>query len=91
MAAIGPIITLLLTILGILAKSWQAGQPARTAEERNDEIQKGRADIAGTVAAPVAERVDRLLTVQAGSGPGDSPKLGSDADTARRLAEITGS
>ena len=90
MAALGPIITLVLTIIGILAKAWQDGRPARAAEERNDEIQKGRADIAGTVAAPVAERVDSLLTVQAGARSGDSAKLGTDSDTARRLTEITG-
>lgn len=91
MASIGPIITLALTIMGVLLKIWQDAAPARTQENRNEEIQKGRTAIAGTDAAPVAERIDGLLTVQVGAPSGDTAKLGTDADTARRLAEITGS
>jgi hypothetical protein len=84
-------ITAVFSVIALLLQAWAKAAPARTQENRNEEIQKGRMDIAGTNADPVAERIDGLLTVQAGATTGDTAKLGTDADTARRLAAITGS
>lgn len=91
MATFVTIINILGPVLILLLKVWQDGQAGRDQEARNAEIQQGRTDIANGNATAVGERIDSVLTVQAGTPAGDPPKLGTDQDTAGRLAEITGS
>lgn len=56
-AAISAIFALLLWGL----KTWSEGKPGREQEQRHDEIQQGRADIAAGDADAVSGRIDRLL------------------------------
>lgn len=80
-----PLITAVLSLLGIIVKTWQDGAPVRKEASRNAEIQQGREDIASGNAAAVGTRIDSVP-----SATGHIAKLGPDEDTARRLAEITG-
>ncbi|MDA8114994.1 MAG: hypothetical protein M0Z43_09760 [Acidithiobacillus sp.] len=75
----------LFTIIGLLLKAWMANSPERTQEARNAAIQQGRTDIANGNVAAVSQRIDSVPP----AAPGDTPRLGDDTDTARRLAEIT--
>jgi hypothetical protein len=89
-----------LSILAYLApflleafKAWQDGKPARTVEDRNEEIQKGRADIASGNAAAVSVRIDRVPTIQTGApgntpGVGDGPDREGDSRTLARMAAL---
>jgi hypothetical protein len=81
----GAIITGLLSIASLLLKMYMDRTPQRTQEERDEEINQGRLDIANGDTAAVGARIDSVSE----AATGDPAKLGSDADTARRLAEIT--
>lgn len=79
-------VTALLTIVGLLVKAWLAKAPERKEEANNNAIQKGRTDIANGNVAAVSERIDSVPTQSS-----NTPRLGDDEDTKRRLAKITGS
>jgi hypothetical protein len=70
-------------------KQWQASKPQRNQEDRDAEIQKGRADIANGDAAAVSVRIDSV-PASGTDTTSDSAGVSDDADTARRLAKITG-
>lgn len=86
MGSIGPIITIIGSILLVLIKAWQDGAPARDKETRDEEIQKGRRDIADGNVAAVSVRIDEATRGVAGVGAGASE--GGDSDTLRRLAAL---
>jgi len=83
-------VTIIGSVLLALLKAWEDGAPRRKEDAREAEIQDGRAAIAGGDVGAVSQRIDRVLTVQEAGGAGGAAKLGSDTDTARRLADITG-
>jgi sortase (surface protein transpeptidase) len=85
------VITIIGSIVLILLKSWQDGIPARAQEERNEEIQKGRADIANGNAAAVSVRIDSVQPVQSSAGAGSAAGVGDDQageGDARTLARM---
>ena len=84
--AIATIIAYLLPFITEMVKVWQAGAPERKEVQRREQTQKGRTDIAAGNADSVSVRIDSVLA----QTPGNSPELGTDEDTARRLAKITG-
>lgn len=79
-------ITAVFSVIALLLEAWAQNAPQRKKEDRDEAIQNGRVDIADGDAQSVSARVDRVLT----ETTGDPARLGSDEDTARRLAEITG-
>jgi hypothetical protein len=79
-------ISALLGIVLLVLKGYYARDPARKEEQRNEEIQQGRADIAAGNADAVSVRIDSLCS----KDPGDTDRLGSDEDTKRRLMRFTG-
>lgn len=85
-ASIGPIITILGSVLLVLIKVWQDGQPKRDQEASNDDKEKLRKVIAGVDAAALGAAIDSVP-----SSTGDSSRFSSDQDIARGIAEITGS
>jgi len=81
-AAIAAVFGVLLWML----KEWQAGNPERQKEKRDDEIQQGRTDIATGNAPAVSDRIDRLLA----SGPGDIAGQSSGPVTVERIRAMAG-
>jgi hypothetical protein len=71
-------ITIVGSIILALLHMWQQGQPARTQEDRDEEIQKGRADIADSNAAAVSVRIDSVQPVQSTAGTSSAPGVGDD-------------
>lgn len=86
MDSIGPILTVIGSIILVLLKAWQDGKPGRDKENRNEEIQRGRQAITGGDVAAVEQRIDRVPARASGT----AARLGSDEDTQRRLAALTG-
>lgn len=80
------VISAALGIAALVLKAWLEKAPKREQEKRNDEIQEGRQDIATGNADAVSARIDSVC----GQRSGDTPILGNDEDTARRIAKITG-
>lgn len=66
----GAAITAVFAVVLALLKWWQSQQPARDQEQRYDEIQQGRADIANGDVNSVNARIDRLLSRQSQHAPG---------------------
>ena len=91
MESIGPLLTIIGSVILVLLKAWQDGNPARLQEVSNEKRQQGRQDINNGNVSAVESRIDSVLTVSAGTADSGSVRLGDDADTARRLAEITSS
>jgi hypothetical protein len=85
----GAIITGLASIAGLLLKWWLDKAPQRNKEQRYEEIQQGRQDIAVNDTAAVNSRIDKLLVLEADSADHDNGHLGSDEDTQRRIADLT--
>lgn len=83
---IGAALTVLILLIAALFKFWMDRAPERKEKAENEKLQQGRQDIADGNVAAVSERIDSLPTHS-----GDSPRLGDDEDTKRRLAKITGS
>jgi hypothetical protein len=78
----------IVSILGIVLwglKQWQTNQPKRDQENRQDEIQQGRTDIANGDAAAVSDRIDSLLTRH-----GDTTGQPSSEVTAERISAVLG-
>jgi hypothetical protein len=88
------VITIVGSIVLALLHMWQQGQPVRAQEDRNEEIQKGRTDIANGNAAAVSVRIDSVQPVQvpassgSAAGVGDDPAGEGDARTLARLAAL---
>ena len=80
----GAVIAGLVTLVGLLLKAWLTGAPERKKEADNATTQQGRADIVNGNVDAVSQRIDSVPPQ-----PSNSPGLGNDQDTARRLAEIT--
>jgi hypothetical protein len=86
MDSIGPIVTLVLSIVGVLLKCWQDNKPARQEEQKDEETEKDREAIASGNVVAVNAIVDSLST----KTTGDPSGLPNDKDTARDIAAITG-
>ena len=76
MGIIAAVCALLLPLL----QWWISKSPERKVEQRNDEIQSGRFDIATGNAGAVSQRIDSLP-----QAANSTPKLGDSEDTKRRL------
>lgn len=87
-------LTAVLSILAVLLKAWQKGQPARQQEKTDEANQQGRQDLQNGNRDAVAERIDRVLSVQANApGGGDAGSSSAtdeerDACTRRRLVDL---
>lgn len=81
----GAAIAALLGIILLVLKQWQANQPTRDQEQRNEEIQQGRADINNGDADAVSGRIDGLLSRQ----PLPAGQPGHPV-TAERISAVSG-
>lgn len=73
-------------ILGVIAPIILRFIQGNPAEERNEEIQEGRENIASGDVNSVSVRVDRVC----GESSNNTGVVSDDEDIARRLAKITG-
>ena len=80
------IISLLAYLIPFFCDMWKAGSPERSKEAADEKRQQGRQDIADGVTGALSVRIDSVCN----QAPGNSPGLGNDQDTERRLAQITG-
>ena len=82
----GALATGVLGLFGLLIKAYLAGEPKRDGEKHDEETQADRAAIASGDAVALGAAIDSVPTASAGDPAG----LGTDSDTARRIAEVTG-
>lgn len=82
----GTAIAAIIGIIALMLKQYYAGAPKRVEEQRDDEIQQGRRDIADGDIDAVNERVDRLLPSEDGSPPGEHHPI----DLLIRVSNSTG-
>ena len=82
---IGAALSVLIPLIAALFKFWLDRAPERKEKAENEKIQQGRQDIADGNVAAVSERIDSLPQTSS-----NTPRLGNDENTKRRLAEITG-
>lgn len=75
-----------LSIVGLLLKAWFDKAPQRAKEQANEETQADRAAIGSGDAVTLGAAIDSVPA----ASTGDPAGLGTDSDTARRIAEITG-
>ena len=80
MGSLGPILTIIGSIILILLKTWQDGSPDRSEEKRDAEIQQGRTDIASGDVAAVSIRIDSVQPVQGAAGTSSAPGVGTGPD-----------
>jgi len=79
------IISALAGLLLYILKRYDAGQPKRDEDQRYDDVQQGRKDIANVDTAAVNERIDRLLF----SDRNSERQSGSEI-TAERIGSVSG-
>lgn len=78
--------TALFTLVAMVLEAVAAAAPARKKEAADDAKNDLRTAIASGDVAAVGIAIDGVQQ----SSPSDTPVLGSDEDTARRIAKITG-
>ena len=88
---IATVITVICSLVAVLLKSWQDGQPGRAQEALNATTQRGRQDIENGNGGAVTLRVASLLDIQANapvsppdSNAGSSGSSDADRDTLSR-------
>jgi len=82
-----PIITGVLTIIGLLLKAWMDKAPQRAKENQDDATQGGRANLAAGNVGAVNDRIDVLLSDEPTSGLAGEHDSG---DLLGRVREETG-
>ena len=85
----GPLLLAIISLVGVMVKTWQDCAPNRAEGAKNAETAKDRKAIASGNVAAVNLLVDSMQPVQTAAASNPSG-LSNDSDTARELAAITG-
>ena len=88
LASLAPLIPLLVSILGILLKTWVDGKPKREEKKEEKKEQENRNVLEKGDVNSLMSRVDKLLPVSESSD--NSKPLSSTEDDERRLREFLG-